>query len=140
MPQKTVGKEQGMKYFSFMMAAVLAVCAFSTGTRAETLSGTWSGNGFVKPKEGERESVRCKVTYNPEGASTVGVTATCASASTTIHQTGQLTMVSQTRYVGDFYNSEYDISGRIGVTISGSSQTVTFSGARGSGSLSLSKH
>jgi hypothetical protein len=48
-------------------------------------------------------------------------------------------MVSPNRYVGDFYNSEYDISGRVRVVISGSSQTVTFSSAKGSGSLSLKK-
>jgi hypothetical protein len=46
-------------------------------------------------------------------------------------------MVTANRYVGDFYNSEYDISGRIRVSVSGSSQTVTFSSARGKGSLSL---
>lgn len=127
-----------MKSFSIVLAAaVLTVSPLPAF--ADPLSGSWSGTGFVKPTDGQRESVRCKVTYNPEGASTVGVTATCASASTTIHQTGQLTMVSQSRYVGDFYNSEYDISGRINVTISGSSQTVNFSGARGSGTLNLSR-
>lgn len=46
-------------------------------------------------------------------------------------------MVTPTRYIGDFYNSQYDISGRIRVSISGSSQTVTFASDRGSGSLSL---
>lgn len=105
---------------------------------ADGLSGTWSGSGSVSPKDGKTESVRCKVTYSPEGAA-VGVSATCASASNTIRQTGSLTMVSPNKYVGDFYNSEYDISGRVRVTVSGSSQTVTFSSPRGSGSLSLSR-
>lgn len=104
---------------------------------AEPLSGTWSGSGYVQPKDGQREKVRCRVSYSPQGAQVVSVNATCASASVTIHQTGSLSMVSPTRYVGDFHNPEFDVSGRVRVTISGSSQTVTFSGARGGGSLSL---
>lgn len=110
----------------------------SAPASAAELSGTWSGTGSVKPKDGKTESVRCRVTYSPEG-SAVGVSATCASSSTTIRQTGSLTKVSDSKYVGDFYNSEYDISGRVRVSVSGSSQTVTFSSPRGSGSLSLSR-
>jgi hypothetical protein len=91
------------------------------------------------PKSGQREKVRCRVSFTPHGSKVVAVTATCASASTSIRQTGQLSMVSPNRYVGDFYNSEYDISGRIRVIISGSSLTATFSSANGSGNLNLKK-
>ncbi|MEQ1716861.1 MAG: hypothetical protein ABL907_12880 [Hyphomicrobium sp.] len=104
---------------------------------AEPLSGTWSGSGYVQPKDGQREKVRCRVSYSPQGSQVVAVSATCASASMTIHQTGSLSMVSASRYVGDFHNPEFDVSGRVRVTISGASQTVTFSGARGGGSLNL---
>lgn len=129
-----------MRPFSVVLAAAaLNVCVFAGAASSEPLQGTWSGRGYVKPTEGQREMVSCRVSYSPQGSKVVAVSATCASASTTIHQTGQLSMVTPNRYVGDFYNSEYDISGRIGVSVSGSSQTVTFSGARGSGSLSLSK-
>lgn len=117
----------------------LGFAGLAVPVRAEMLSGSWSGGGYVKPRDGEREKVRCKVNYSPQGSSVVAVSATCASASLTIRQTGELTMVSPTRYVGEFYNSEYDISGRIGVSVSGSSQTVTFSSPRGGGSLSLSR-
>lgn len=48
-------------------------------------------------------------------------------------------MVSPNRYVGDFYNTEYDISGRIRVSVSGGSQTVSFTSSKASGSMSLSK-
>ncbi len=105
---------------------------------ADTLSGTWSGAGSFKTKDGKSEAVRCKITYTPQGAA-VAVSASCASASATIRQTGSLTKVSETRYVGDFYNNEYDVSGRVRVTVSGSSQSVSFSSAKGSGSMSLSR-
>jgi hypothetical protein len=104
---------------------------------AEPLSGTWSGSGYIQPNDGKREKVRCRVTYSPQGSSVVAVNATCASASNTIHQTGSLSMVSANKYVGDFHNPEFDVSGRVRVSVSGSSQTVTFSGARGGGALNL---
>ena len=69
---------------------------------ADTLSGTWSGSGSVSPKDGKTERVRCRITYSPQGSSTVGVSATCASSSTTIHQAGSLSKVSDSKYVGDF--------------------------------------
>lgn len=119
------------------LALTLGLSAVAPAHAAD-LSGTWSGSGSVSPKDGKTEAVRCKVTYSPEG-SAIGVSATCASSSTTIRQTGSLTKVSDTKYVGDFYNSDYDISGRVRVSVSGSSQTVTFASPRGSGSLSLSR-
>lgn len=125
-----------MKMNLKIAAATSVFFALSGSAHAETLSGTWSGSGSVSPRDGKTEAVRCKVTYSPQG-SAVGVSATCASSSTTIQQTGSLTKVSDSRYVGDFYNSQYDISGRVRVSVSGSSQTVTFSSPRGSGSLNL---
>lgn len=128
-----------MKFSSAILAAAgLQLAMFSGVANAEPLQGTWSGSGYVKPTNGERERVSCRVSYQPQGAS-VAVKATCASSSTTIHQTGQLSKVTANKYVGDFYNSEYDVSGRIRVSISGSSQTVSFAGSKGSGSLNLSR-
>lgn len=121
-----------------LAAAALNICVFAEVAYSEPLQGSWSGSGYVKAN-GQRESVSCRVSYSPQGSKVVAVSATCASASATIRQTGQLSMVTSNRYVGDFYNSEYDISGRIRVSVSGSSQTVKFSSARASGSLRLSK-
>lgn len=123
---------------AFMTAAILSFAAAS-GAVAEPLQGSWSGNGFFKPTDGKRESVRCRVSYSPQGTSVVAVSATCASASATIRQSGQLSMVSPNKYVGDFHNSDFDISGRIRVSVSGKSQTVSFTSSKASGSMSLSK-
>lgn len=129
-----------MRHFSAVLAAVtFGLCAFTGAASSETLRGNWSGGGYVKPTDGQREKVSCRVSYSPQGSQTVAVAATCASASTTIQQTGQLSKVSESKYVGDFYNSQYDISGRIRVSVSGGSQTVTFSSPRGTGSLNLSR-
>lgn len=121
-------------------AAILMVTGGATAALSDPLlQGSWSGSGYVKPTDGKRESVRCRVQYNPQGSAVVAVSATCASASVTIRQSGQLSMVSPNKYVGDFYNTEYDISGRIRVSVSGGSQTVSFTSSKASGSMSLSK-
>jgi hypothetical protein len=121
---------------SVLVALPMAFATLAGAAQADTLSGTWSGSGSFQPKNGKSEAVRCKITYTPQGAA-VAVSAACASASATIRQTGSLTKVSDTKYVGDFYNNEYDISGRVRVTVSGASQSVSFSSAKGSGSMSL---
>jgi hypothetical protein len=122
----------------FAVALPLALASLVGAAQADTLSGTWSGSGSFKAKDGKSEAVRCKITYTPQGAA-VAVAAACASASATIRQTGSLTKVSETKYIGDFYNNEYNVSGRVRVTVSGSSQSVSFSSAKGSGSMSLSR-
>jgi len=133
-------RENHMKRLAKLSAAaVLLATASATASLADPLQGSWSGSGYVKPGDGKRESVRCRVQYSPQGSAVVAVSATCASASVTIRQSGQLSMVSPNRYVGDFYNTDYDISGRIRVSVSGGSQTVSFTSSKASGSMSLSK-
>lgn len=120
-----------------VMTVALLMGAGSPSAMADPLAGTWSGGGYVQPKNGQREKVSCRVTYKRESAKVYGVRATCASTSAKIQQTGEVLHVSGNRYVGDFYNPQFDVSGRVRVLISGSSQTVTFSGASGSGSMTL---
>ncbi len=123
-------------------AVVLALALVASGPQvahAASLDGEWSGSGYVEPAEGKREQVRCKVRYTRQSSKVYGVVATCASTSAKIRQTGEVLMVTADRYVGDFYNPDFDVSGRIRIVISGTRQTVTFSGRAGQGSLSLSK-
>lgn len=127
------------KLQTFVLLAVTALFAVPFGAEAASLSGTWSGSGYVNPKDGKRETVRCRVTYTRESEKVYGVKAVCATTSVKINQTGEVLMVNQRRYVGDFYNPDYDVSGRIRLTLSGSSQTVTFSGRQGHGSMTLRK-
>ena len=126
---------------SFVLAAPLslAILAAPVPAAAVELSGTWSGSGYVKPISGQRESVRCRVTFDRESSKVFGVQATCASSSNSIRQTGEVLMIRPNYYVGDFYNRQYDMSGRIRVRVRGSTQTVTFSGENGRGQLTLRK-
>lgn len=125
--------------FLILAFTVASVGSHSSLANAASINGTWSGSGYVQPSNGKRETVRCKVTYSQQSAKVYGVSAVCASPSTKIRQTGEVLMVNPNRYVGDFYNSDFDISGRVNVSISGNNQTVSFKSGSGHGSLSLSK-
>lgn len=130
-----------------MQILILVITQLSLGSfsfagpvfAATSLDGVWSGSGVVNPKDGARESVRCRVRYRQETATVFGVSATCATRSRKIQQSGTLLKVGPTSYVGEFYNPGYDISGRVRVVIKGATQTVTFQSARGNGSVNLRK-
>ena len=106
---------------------------------AASLEGTWSGSGVVNPKDGQREKVRCRISYKRESAKVFAIVAKCATSSVKMRQTGKLLEVNPTRYIGDFYNPDYDVTGRVRVIVKGSVQTLTFQSPRGSGSVTLRK-
>ena len=121
--------------FGIVMTIALAVAPAT----AAPLDGAWSGGGSIKPSSGQRERVRCRASYTRITAKVFRVSARCATASASIRQTGELLLVRPNVYVGNFYNSQFDISGRIRVVVRGSSQTVTLSSRAGTGQLRLRK-
>lgn len=123
-----------MRLALFSMIALQA-----TAASAGDLAGSWSGSGYIKPKSGSKENVQCRVGYEKQSAKVFRVSATCANASGKIIQTGEVLEAGADRYVGDFYNPQFDISGRVRVRLAGNRQTVTFSGPQGQGALTLSK-
>jgi len=124
------------RFISLAVGVAVLTVGFSVSASAG-LSGRWSGAGFIKPSSGERTSVRCRVSYSQLSAKVFSVSATCASRDHSVRQAGELLMVRPNRFVGDFYSRQFDISGRIAVTLKGKRQTVTFSGDGVTGRLSL---
>jgi hypothetical protein len=47
---------------------------------AASLHGSWSGSGYIVPKSGQKESVRCRVSYSPQGTKVVAVSCTIWNA------------------------------------------------------------
>lgn len=122
-----------------VLVLALSVMPIRSAQAEPGLEGTWSGSGYVVPKSGDRENVRCRVRFSRQSSKVFSVDATCSSATANIVQTGEVLEVSAGRYAGNFYNTQYDISGRIRIQMSGNHQTVNFLGAQGQGSLSLNK-
>jgi hypothetical protein len=122
------------------MGAILALTIFSATARAEAgLGGSWSGGGWVDFASGSRERARCRARYTATSATSYSVYATCATPSGSVTQAATLRKAGAYSYVGSFYNSQYNVSGSIRVTLRGNSQSVTLSSQSGSASLSLSR-
>ena len=106
---------------------------------AASLEGSWSGAGTVSFASGGTEQVRCRARFNRASEHSYTVSAICATASGRTAQTAKVRQLSNNRYSGSFYNSEYSISGVINIVVHGSSQTVRLTSDAGSGILNLSR-
>ena len=121
---------------------ILAASAFLTASNAEpasSLTGSWSGGGWVSFASGKKENARCHAHYSRAGGSSYNLSATCATASGKASQAATVHQVSANHYQGRFHNDEYNISGTIRIAVSGNSQSVSLSGDSGSASLHLSR-
>ena len=132
---------------TFAIVAALTLSALPTIGNAEatkklrvaSLDGSWSGGGTLTFASGAREQARCRARYSRAGKDSYTVNATCATASGKAAQTARVHQVGKNRYSGNFYNSEYSISGVIHIVVSGASQTIRLVSDGGSGVLNLSR-
>ncbi len=122
-----------------LAGAAFAACIGTTvSAQQNSIGGTWSGGGTVTLKSGNVEKVRCRATFSPSGNG-ASMSATCANATAKVTQTAELTRVNASRYVGEFQNLEFNISGSIRITISGNTLTASMSGGGGSASMSMNR-
>lgn len=125
--------------------AVWAAClllssgAFYAQAEAQSkgLEGYWRGSGYVSPAKGRRERVRCRVWISRASGKSYSVKARCASQGANIDQVGRVSKTGGNSYSGDFYNSDFNIRGRIRITLRGNRQAVALSSKEGSGRLTL---
>jgi hypothetical protein len=118
--------------------AALVFTATVASAQQPSLDGAWSGGGTLTLSSGNIEKVRCRATFSPSGNG-ASMSASCANATAKVTQTAQLTRVSATRYIGEFHNPEYNISGSIRVTLSGNTLNAALSGGGGSASMTMNR-
>jgi hypothetical protein len=121
------------------LSLFVASLAFTGASAAQSgeLAGTWSGGGFVSFASGQRERARCRAQYSRTSRTSYALRATCATASGRASQTATLRYVGSNSYQGNFYNSEYDVSGTISVAVRGNRQFVRLSSGSGSATFEL---
>lgn len=105
--------------------------------QSKDISGQWSGAGYAHLASGQKENVRCRVTYNRESSKVFEVNAVCASPSLRIWQTRNVLKATKNTYVGNLHNDEFDISARVRIVVRGSRQSITMRAGEGSGKLTL---
>jgi hypothetical protein len=102
-----------------------------------SLSGSWSGGGWVSFASGQKERAHCRARFSARSAKTYRVDAVCATDSGRVSQTASVRQTGANTYVGSFHNSEYDVSGSIRITVRGASQSVSLTSGSGSAFLTL---
>ena len=120
-------------------ALALAALAAPSNAETESLTGSWSGGGWVSFASGAKERARCQARYSKAGGNSYTLTASCATSSAKASQTATVSKVSNNRYHGSFHNTEYNVSGSISVVVHGKSQSVSLAGDGASASLQLSR-
>jgi|GEM_PF-1474812 len=105
--------------------------------KVQDLAGSWTGGGQVQFPSGAVEQARCRAHFSRTSPNSYAINATCATASGKAAQTATVRRVGDNRYHGSFYNSEYDISGVIYITVSGNSQRVRLSSSSANAVLRL---
>lgn len=122
-----------------LIAGLLAATALPAIAQQASLEGSWSGGGTVTFSTGNVESARCKASFRRRSGETFAMNAVCATPSGRVAQTAELNRVSNTRFSGEFHNSEYGITGNISITLRGNTLSASLDGGGASASFSLSK-
>jgi len=102
--------------FGAVCLALMTLSSSYAKANPDTLAGTWSGSGSMKPSDGPQENVRCKVVYSvKKPGRSLGLDLRCASEaykmvlSANIEQNG-------TALSGNWFESEYRQGGKISGT------------------------
>lgn len=114
--------------------------SFAQGrTAAGEIDGSWSGGGRVVLPSGNSERARCRATFRRQGGSTYGMSAVCATPSARVSQSASLRRVGPGQYSGRFYNSEYDVSGNVRISVQGRRLNASLAGGGGSAYFTLAR-
>ncbi len=117
------------------LSASMASTAVARG-EGDSISGSWSGGGVVVYASGQRERAHCRASYSGGGGS-VMMSGNCATPSGSVFQSARLRRVGANSYAGSFFNSQFNTSGSIYVTVHGGTQSVSLRSNAGSASLTL---
>ena len=121
------------------VSVVYLFIPISSQAQTRSIEGSWRGGGYFKPSSGTKEKILCRVNYSKITDKIFSFSGTCANPSGSVRQTGEVLRATINRYVGDFQNSEFGISGRIRIIVRGNRQSVKLTSSQDSGRLSLSR-
>ena len=127
-----------LRSWTVLGAMFFAAALAAPQVRAEgaSLSGSWSGGGIVRYSDGHSEHARCRAQFSHSGQH-VSLQALCATPSGSANQTANLRQTGPNSYSGTFFNSQFNVTGRIHISVHGNSQSVSLSSSSGSASLTL---
>jgi len=130
--------ECGRLRFAYRAAAIVGAGALAgaigvvgvaaTPATAQSLVGSWSGGGMIVFPSGEKERARCRATFRQAGGGGVSMSGVCATASVRVSQSASLSRLTPNTYSGEFFNTEFNISGSIRIRMQGNKLNASLSG------------
>jgi hypothetical protein len=96
-----------------LVGTAVSIAPARAQSNFEELAGGWSGGGMMKPSDGPRERVRCKINYIPknEGQS-LKMEVRCASDAYKMNLTANIDQKGSA-ISGDWFESEYRQGGKV---------------------------
>ena len=95
-----------------LMTILAAVPAYAEQS-FDSVAGSWSGSGSMKPSDGPRERVRCKVDYVPKNAGqSVKMNVRCASDAYKMDLNANIDQ-NGTALSGNWFESQYRQGGKV---------------------------
>jgi hypothetical protein len=82
-------------------------------------SGSWAGNGTIRPQSGNSERIRCNGTYNPRGSNDLQVQLRCASDSYKFDLSGQISAGANNQITGQWNENSRGVGGSVTGTVRG---------------------
>jgi hypothetical protein len=131
-----------MRYLTIASVLFLSISLNSNISYAKSTSliGSWRGGGTVQPTSGAKEKTRCRATiHKASGKGKYRANYRCSSPMGLITQSVTIRRVGANRYSGSFYNTQYNIRGRISITVKGNRQSVSMRSPEGRGWINLRK-
>jgi hypothetical protein len=93
--------------------AILAAVPAHAQQSFDSVAGSWSGGGMMKPKDGPRERVRCKADYTPKNnGQSVKVSVRCASDAYKMELSANIDE-NGSDLSGNWFESQYRQGGKI---------------------------
>jgi hypothetical protein len=125
---------------AFAVAATLSIVGVTaTPAAAQTIVGSWSGGGLIIFPSGEKERARCRATFRKAGGGGVSMNGVCATASVRVSQSASLSRLTSTTYSGEFFNTEFNISGSIRIRMQGNRLNASLNGGGASAQFVLGR-
>jgi hypothetical protein len=122
------------------VAATLSIVGVTaTPAAAQTIVGSWSGGGLIIFPSGEKERARCRATFRKAGGGGVSMNGVCATASVRVSQSASLSRLTSTTYSGEFFNTEFNISGSIRIRMQGNRLNASLNGGGASAQFVLGR-
>ena len=122
------------------LAGVIGVVGVTASpAAAQSIVGSWSGSGMIVFPSGETERARCRATFRNLSDGGVSMQGICATSSVRVSQSASLSRLTANTYSGEFFNTEYNISGSIRIRLQGSKLNASLNGGGASAQFMLGR-